>query len=85
MQERKPPRSKRSRLLSNVQVIETEGVDYILDWDKFPINGFVFVRCLETERIMKELKWHSEKFGIKITLRVGERNGYWGIGIWRRQ
>jgi hypothetical protein len=85
MQERKPPRSKRSHPITNIQVIDTEGVDYILDWDKFPLNGFVFIRCLETERIMKELKWHSEKLGIKTSLRVGERNGYWGVGIWRRK
>lgn len=85
MPERKPPRSKRYPPINNIQVIETEGVDYILDWDKFPIGGFVFIRCLETERIMKVLKWHSEKLGIKISIRVGERNGFWGVGVWRRR
>jgi hypothetical protein len=85
MQERKPPRSMRSRLINHIQAISTEGVDYVLDWNKFPINGFVFIRCIETERVMKELRWHAERLGVKITLRVGERNGFWGVGVWRRQ
>ena len=82
---RKPPRSRHLRQVPNILVVSTEGVDYVLDWDKFPIGAFVFIRCLETDRVVKLVKRSADRYGMKITTKVGERNNYWGVGIWRRK
>lgn len=64
-------------------VIDTEGIQYVIDWATFPINGFVFVKCVETDKVMKTLRSSSANRGISLALRVGVRNGYWGVGVWR--
>lgn len=61
----------------------TEGVEFVLDWDKLPIHGFVFIPCIETEKVSMSLRKESAKRGISLALRVGIRNGYWGVGVWR--
>lgn len=83
MRKRKQPPPKRLALSPNIWQFETEGITYVLDWDKFPINGFVFIKCLETDKVVASLKRHSARYRVKLTLRVGIRNGYWGVGVWR--
>lgn len=65
------------------QVVNTEGINYVINWDTFPVMGFVFIRCIETERVVQELRSRTSRLGIKIAIRVGIRNGYWGVGVWR--
>lgn len=69
----------------NVCRFTTEGVEYILDWDTFPIHGFVFIRCVETDFVQKTVRNHANRYGVKVMLKVGIRNGYWGVGVWRVQ
>lgn len=84
MKRRKPQPSKRSRPSNPYEcVVDTEGVQYVLDWSTFPINGFVFVRCVETEKVVKTLRSSAANRGISLAIRVGIRNGYWGVGVWR--
>jgi hypothetical protein len=64
-------------------VIDTEGVQYVINWDTFPVMGFVFIRCLQTEHVLKKLRSFTQTRGIQISTRVGIRNGYWGVGVWR--
>lgn len=61
----------------------TEGVEFVLDWDKLPIHGFVFIPCIETEKVSMSLRKEANKQGISLSLKVGIRNGYWGVGVWR--
>ena len=61
----------------------TEGVEFVLDWDKLPIHGFVFIPCIETEKVSMSLRKEASKQGISLSLKVGIRNGYWGVGVWR--
>lgn len=61
----------------------TEGVEFVLDWDKFPIQGFVFIPCIETEKVIASLRKEAAKQRMSLTFRVGIRNGYWGVGVWR--
>lgn len=84
MKRKKPQPSKRSRPSNPYEcVVDTEGVQYVLDWSTFPINGFVFMKCVETTKVITILRRSSARHGISLALRVGIRNGYWGVGIWR--
>lgn len=45
--------------------------------------GFVFIRCVGTDEVCKTIRASALKHGIGIAIRVGIRNGYWGVGVWR--
>lgn len=83
MPKRRKQRSR--RLVENpaICVIETEGVEYILDWREFPRFGFVFIRCLDTAAVTQKLKASALRNRIGLHIVVGMRNNYWGIGVWR--
>lgn len=78
---KQPP--KPSVAPTNSWVYTTEGITYSIDWDKFPLNGFVFIRCIETTNITQSLRANASKHGIKLMIQIGIRNGYWGVGVWR--
>lgn len=63
--------------------VETEGVEYVIDWATFPVHGFVFLRCVETDKVVKVIRAHAQRYGVAVSLRMGIRNGYWGVGVWR--
>jgi len=67
----------------NIWECAVEGIEYVIDWEKFPINGFVFIRCLETDTVVKSIRKHAQKYGVGIRVRVGARDNYWGVGVWR--
>jgi hypothetical protein len=83
MQKRQKQLSRRLKLKPEICVIPTEGLEYFIDWDKFPVLGFVFIRCVGTEDVLTLLRRSAERNGIKISISVGIRNGYWGVGVWR--
>lgn len=89
MRKRKKPPLKRStprkQIKPSESVIDTEGIQYVIDWDKYPINGFVFIKCVETDKVMKTLRQNASRRGLRLVFRVGIRNGYWGVGVWRIQ
>lgn len=85
MPKRKKPRSEHLDEHPAICVIETEGVEYVLDWREFPRLGFVFIRCLDTTPVLRSLKDSAARNRIKLHTEVGIRNNYWGIGIWRLQ
>lgn len=82
---RKKPKQLAKPLVDPPSVcrITTEGIDYVFDWDTFPIHGFVFMRCVATDDVVKKLKHSAMRCGVGITTRIGIRNGYWGVGLWR--
>lgn len=63
--------------------INAEGVTYVLDWEKFPVLGFVFIRCLNTDEVMRIVRLHASRWDIGVHMKTGIRNGYWGVGVWR--
>lgn len=79
----KPSTQRKKPVSPYQQVIDTEGVQYVINWDTFPVMGFVFIRCIETDYVLKTLRAFTQRMGIKISTRVGIRNGYWGVGVWR--
>jgi len=77
-------RPKRTKALNPSEcVIDTEGVQYVINWDTFPVMGFVFIRCIETDKVLTAVRAHAYRQGVGVALRVGIRNGYWGVGVWR--
>lgn len=84
MKQRKPKRLDPSRPENRGKcLIDTEGVTYVIDWETFPINGFVFIKCVGTDKVVKTLRSSAANRGISLAMRVGIRNGYWGVGVWR--
>jgi hypothetical protein len=82
-------RKKRKRLAKpspdkiGMCYVLTEGIEYAINWHTFPINGFVFLRCVATDEILPRIKRSAIKHGIGVVTKIGIRNGYWGIGLWR--
>ena len=83
MRKRKKQLSGRSTPGPNECLIRTEGIEYCLNWAEFPVFGFVFIRCVGTDEVCKTIRGSALKHGIGIAIRVGIRNGYWGVGVWR--
>jgi len=91
MKKRKQPQSKPSLNLHSQKPqpvrdewhYTTEGVEFVLDWDKFPLQGFVFIPCMETDKVCISLRREAAKRAMSLSLKVGIRNGYWGVGVWR--
>ena len=83
MRKRKKPPLKRLRNNPNELCIDTEGIQYVINWAEFPINGFVFIKCVATDEVSKRIRGSAAHRGIGVALRVGIRNGYWGVGLWR--
>jgi hypothetical protein len=75
--------SRKRRPKPSECIVETEGVEYVINWDTFPITGFVFIKCIETDRVSTVIRAHAQRYGVSVALRVGIRNGYWGVGVWR--
>lgn len=63
--------------------VHTEGVTYVIDWRTFPVGGSVFIRCLDTKSVRKQILTCTEQLNIRTSYRTGVKNGCWGIGIWR--
>jgi ribosomal protein S5 len=69
--------------LSTVCIVDAEGVTYTFDWATFSVGASVFIPCVATDRIAKMLVSSARKRRIKLHIVVGERNGFWGVGVWR--
>jgi hypothetical protein len=77
------PKAIRLNPDKNICKVDVEGVIYVIDWDKFPVHGFVFIKCIDLAKVAQKVTKHSFKYGIKVMVKSGIRNGYWGVGIWR--
>ena len=69
--------------LSTVCIVDAEGVTYSFDWATFSVGASVFIPCVATNRITEMLVGSARKHKIKLHIAVGERNGLWGLGVWR--
>jgi hypothetical protein len=76
-----PRKSKRKQ--STVCIIDAEGVTYSFDWATFSVGANVFIPCVATDRLKEMLIRSARKRRIKLHIAVGERNGLWGLGVWR--
>lgn len=78
-----PPKALIKLQAKNICTIDVEGVVYKLNWDTFPVHGFVFIKCLNVRKVMQKVGAHGYKYRVKLMIRSGIHNGYWGVGIWR--
>jgi hypothetical protein len=79
MHQKKLPKPKSS----TVCIVDAEGVSYTFDWATFSVGASVFIPCVATDRVAEMLVSSARKRRIKLHIAVGERNGFWGIGVWR--
>jgi hypothetical protein len=68
---------------STICIIEAEGVTYKFDWATFSVGASVFIPCVATVRLTEMLTHSARKRKIKLHIVAGERNGQWGLGVWR--
>jgi hypothetical protein len=69
--------------LPTICIVDAEGVTYSFDWATFSVGANIFIPCVATARITEMLVHSARKRRIKLHIVVGERNGFWGIAVWR--
>lgn len=77
------PSSNAPDAVSPLCVVTTEGVEFTFRWDEFAIGANVFIPCLGTKDVVRQVRRSAIAYGATVRHKVGIRNGKWGVGIWR--
>lgn len=60
-----------------------DGVEFIVDWDKFTPNTSVFVPCINYKRAIDHIVEVSGILRVELVYRVRIENGLYGVRVWR--
>lgn len=60
-----------------------EGVEFTFLWDKFAIGDGVFIPCIDTVPVLREIRNSARRNKIRVRTRVGEFDGKWGVAVWK--
>ena len=63
--------------------MDAEGIEYELDWDSFSVGASVFIPTVATDNVIKQVRSSANQHNAQVVCRIGERGGFWGVGIWR--
>ena len=77
------PSSSELETASPLCVVSTEGVEFSFRWDEFAIGANVFIPCLGTKDVIRQVRRSANNYGVTVRHKVGIRNGKWGVGFWR--
>lgn len=75
--------SRRHSTAPDLTKISTDGLQYVINWDTFSVGSNVFIPCIETAKVIKELRHQAALRTIRVRCKVGIRNNRWGVGVWR--
>ena len=64
-------------------MVDAEGVEYEIDWDTFSAGASAFIPTVATDKTIRTIRSSANRNNVQVVCRVGERGGYWGVGIWR--
>ena len=64
-------------------VIYPDGVAVIIDWDKLPVNGSVFIPCIDTLEAKRQVRtiFAGRKWELECVVRV--EKDLLGVRFWR--
>lgn len=60
-----------------------EGVDYEIDWGKFPKGSSFFIPCLGTTEASQTILAILKRLNMRTVTKVSIEDGVRGIRIWR--
>ena len=64
-------------------VVYVEGVEVTFRWNRFRPGSSVFIPCIDTASVVKQVKASAKHCPFKVHVAVGVRDGRYGVGIWR--
>ena len=79
---RQPPRCSRNRI--RFDDLAPDGVRIVVRWDKFPVGASVFIPCVNTLELVRQLHQITSQWEWVVHYRPGIEDGRWGVRIWRR-
>jgi hypothetical protein len=59
-------------------------VRIVVHWDKFPVGSSVFIPCVDTLELVRQIHQLEKLREWVLHYRLGIENGKWGVRIWRR-
>jgi len=79
---RQPPRCSKNRI--KINDIAPDGVRIVVRWDEFPVDSSVFIPCINTLELVRQVHELTSEWGWVMHYRPGIDKGRWGVRIWRR-
>jgi hypothetical protein len=79
---RQPPRCSRNRV--RLDDLAPDGVRIVVRWDKFPVGASVFIPCVNTLELVRQVHQITTMREWVVHYRPGIEGGRWGVRIWRR-
>lgn len=63
--------------------VNPDGLEFIVDWNNFPVGSSIFIPAIDTTRLIKEMHQIAKDKGIKLTERIMIDGEKWGVRFWR--
>ena len=76
------PRCSRNRI--RFDDLAPDGVRIIVHWEEFSVGAAVFIPCVNTLELVRQLHQITTAWEWVMHYRLGIENGRWGVRIWRR-
>ena len=67
-----------------VDDLAPDGVRIVVPWDSFPVDASVFIPCVNTLELVRQVHELTALREWIMHYRPGIENGRWGVRIWRR-
>lgn len=64
-------------------VVDVEGVEFTFRWDRFRPGASVFIPCVGTADVVKQVRASADQYGLAVHVAAGVRDGRLGVGVWR--
>jgi hypothetical protein len=75
------PRSLINRL--HIDDIAPDGVRFDIDWDLFKVGSSIFIPCVNTEELVREVAGVMTRRGWEVEFFPRIENGVWGVRFFR--
>jgi hypothetical protein len=75
------PRSSKNRL--RVDDIAPDGVPITVKWDEVVVNSSIFVPCINTVELVRQVFEVARRRGWTLQFRPRVEGGKWGVRFWR--
>jgi len=79
---RQRPRFSKNKV--RVDELAPDGVRIIISWDSFTVGASVFIPCINTLELVRQVHKLTTPWKWVIHYRPGIEKGRWGVRIWRR-
>ncbi len=67
----------------SLTLLNPDGVNIAIEWDKFVVNSSVFVPCINTIKATHQMRKIAKTRNIDVKVSVLVENGKLGLRIWR--